>query len=208
MKAHHIVVAVAGGSGSGKSSVVGEARRRIGEEVCLIDQDSYFFSMGDGSGNFDVPHAIDHALLSEHITGLKSGRAIAKPRYSFATHQRSAETDLLQPAPIIILEGLFSYWDEKVRADCDLKILIDAPPDLRFIRRLQRDLRERQRTIDSVINQYLETVRPMHEKYSGVMREQADLILMNDGDLALPVAAMIAEVQRRRGKPSASVAAY
>src|SRR5690242_10943056 len=132
MKGQHILVAVAGGSGSGKSSVVNGALRRIGTDVCLIDQDSYFHSMGDGSGNFDVPHAIDHALLSEHITKLKSGQAIAKPRYSFFTHQRSADTDLLQPSPIIILEGLFSYWDAKVRAACDLKIWIDAPPDLRF----------------------------------------------------------------------------
>jgi len=208
MKARHILVAVAGGSGSGKSSVVSEAMRTIGTEVCLIDQDSYFHSMGDGSGNFDVPHAIDHALLSEHITKLKSGQSIAKPRSSFSSHQRSAETDLLQPAPIIVLEGLFSYWDEKVRAACDLKILIDAPPDLRFIRRLQRDLRERQRTMDSVIAQYLQTVRPMHEKYSGVMREQADLILMNDGELAAPVASMIAAVHRLGGNQSASVAAY
>src|SRR3954468_3167227 len=176
MEEKHIVFAVAGGSGSGKSSVVDEVMRSIGTEVCLIDQDSYFFSKGDGSGNFDVPEAIDHELLSEHITMLKSGRAIAKPRYSFATHQRSNETDLLKPAPIIIIEGLFSYWEEKVRADCELKIFIDAASDLRFIRRLQRDLRERERTIDSVVNQYIETVRPMHEKYSEVMREQADLI--------------------------------
>ena len=164
MEEKRIVFAVAGGSGSGKSSVVQQAIRRIGAAV-VTDQDSYFFSMGDGTGNFDVPQAIDHVLLSEHIRTLKSGRAIAKPRYSFATHQRSAETDLLKPAPIIIIEGLFAYWDEKVRADCELKIFIDAASDLRFIRRLQRDLRERERTIDSVVNQYIETVRPMHEKY-------------------------------------------
>src|SRR4051794_39483064 len=127
MQAQHIVVAVAGGSGSGKTAVVNQAISKLKTEICLVDQDSYFFSMGDGNGNFDVPHAIDHALLSKHIASLKAGRGIAKPRYSFATHQRSAETDLLMPAPIIIVEGLFSYWDEKVKADCDLKILIDAP---------------------------------------------------------------------------------
>jgi uridine kinase len=208
MQAQRIVVAVAGGSGSGKTAVVNQAIRRLKGKICLVDQDSYFFSMGDGSGNFDVPHAIDHALLSEHIATLKSGRGIAKPKYSFATHQRTAETDFLDSAPIIVLEGLFAYWDQKVRAACDLKILIDAPPDLRFIRRLQRDLRERERTIESTISQYLETVRPMHEKYSGVMREHADVIVMNDGDFELPVAAIVEEVQRRRGAGSESVAGH
>ena len=174
-------------------------------EICLVDQDSYFFSMGNGSGNFDVPEAIDHKLLSEHIATLKSGRAIAKPRYSFATHQRSPETEPLNPAPVIILEGIFAYWDEKVRAACDLKIFIDAASDLRFIRRLKRDLRERERTAESVVSQYLESVRPMHHKYSGMMREHADLIVMNDGDLEIPVKQVIGEVRRlRREVPSAA----
>lgn len=201
------VFAVAGGSGSGKSSVVTEVIRRLGTQVCLIDQDSYFFSMGNGDGNFDVPEAIDHRLLSEHITGLRSGRTIAKPRYSFATHQRTNESDLVNPAPIIIIEGLFAFWDEQVRANCDLKIFIDAAPDLRFIRRLQRDLRERERTLESIVKQYLETVRPMHDKYSGIMRQHADLVLMNDGDLESPVMAIIDQIRRLRCENSASHAA-
>jgi uridine kinase len=204
MQEKHIVFAVAGGSGSGKSSVVTEVIRTLGTEVCLIDQDSYFFSMGDGGGNFDVPEAIDHTLLSEHIASLKSGRAIEKPRYSFATHQRSGESDLVNPAPIIIVEGLFAFWDEQVRANCDLKLFIDAASDLRFIRRLQRDLRERERTLESIVRQYLETVRPMHDKYSAVMRQHADLVLVNDGDLQLPVTAIIDEIGRLRRERSAS----
>src|SRR5437763_11086094 len=104
MQEKEIVFAVAGGSGSGKSSVVTEITRKLGTEVCLIDQDSYFFTMGNGKGNFDVPEAIDHGLLSEHIASLRAGRPIAKPRYSFATHQRTKETDLVNPAPIIIVE--------------------------------------------------------------------------------------------------------
>jgi len=201
MQHKHMVLAVAGGSGSGKSSVVTEVIRRLGTEVCLIDQDSYFLSMGDGKGNFDVPESIDHRLLSEHIATLKSGRAIVKPRYSFATHQRSVESDLVKSERVIILEGLFAYWDEQVRANCDVKIFIDAAPDVRFIRRLQRDLRERGRTLESIVTQYLETVRPMHEKYSGIMRQHADSVLMNDSDLQLPVTVMINEISRlSRGK--------
>ncbi len=204
MEEKHIVVAVAGGSGSGKSSVVAEVIRRLGREVCLIDQDSYFFSMGDGSGNFDVPEAIDHRLLLEHIANLRKGRVIAKPRYSFATHERTVQSDLVNPAPIIIVEGLFAFWDEQVRANCDLKLFIDAASDLRFIRRLQRDLRERERTLESIVSQYIETVRPMHDKYSGIMRQYADRVFMNDGDLQSPVTAIIDEIGRLRRERSAS----
>lgn len=205
MQAQPIVVAVAGGSGSGKTSVTNAAINRLQADVCLVDQDSYFFSLGNGSGNFDVPEAIDHKLLSEHISTLKSGGAIAKPRYSFATHQRTAETESLGPAPVIILEGIFAFWDETVRAACDLKIFIDAASDLRFIRRLKRDLLERERTVESVVSQYLESVRPMHNKYSELMREHADLVILNDGDLETVVKQVVGEVQRlRREVPSAA----
>lgn len=180
MGKQRLVIAVAGGSGSGKSSVVRGAIARLGVEACLLDQDSYFLSNGDGAGNFDVPQAIDHQLLSGHMAELKGGGAIRKPRYSFATHQRSSESDILNPARIIVLEGIFAYWDERVRAECDLKIFLDAASDLRFIRRLQRDVRERGRTVDSIIAQYVETVRPMHEKYSTVMQGHADLVITND----------------------------
>lgn len=207
MHEKYMVLAVAGGSGSGKTSVVAETIRRLGTEVCLIDQDSYFFSMGNGSGNFDVPEAIDHKLLAEHIANLRSGRTIAKPRYSFADHQRAAGSDLIKPAPIIIVEGIFAFWDEQVRANCDLNCFIDAAPDLRFIRRLQRDLRERERSIESIVEQYLETVRPMHDKYAGTMRKHADAVLMNDGDLASPAAELLAEIGKLRGERAAAPAA-
>jgi uridine kinase len=206
MREQRLMIAVAGGSGSGKTAVVREAVRRLKEDVCLLDQDSYFFSNGDGNGNFDIPHAIDHELLWKHIAQLKSGSSIGKPRYSFATHQRSAETDRLEPAPIIVLEGLFAYWDERVRSECDLKIFVDAAADLRFIRRLQRDLRERERDIDSIVSQYVETVRPMHKKYSEVLRGHADLILTNDGELEHAIAALLNAIHQmpRRGKSSAA----
>ena len=178
-----LIVAVAGGSGSGKTSVVRETTARLEAKACVLDQDSYFLSNGDGTGNFDVPHAIDHDLLSAHIGQLKAGNAISKPRYSFATHQRVAGSDTLTPARVVVLEGIFAYWDKRVRAACDLRIFVDAASDLRFIRRLQRDLRERERSIDSIVSQYVETVRPMHEKYSRVMREHADLVITNDGVL-------------------------
>jgi uridine kinase len=204
----HTVIAVAGGSGSGKTSIVRELMRKLGEEACLIDQDSYFETMGDGDGNFDVPHAIDHQLLSDHIFRLRSGSLVSKPRYSFATHQRMAATDPISPAPLIILEGLFAYWDDRVRSNCDLKVYIEAAADLRFIRRLKRDVRERERTIDSIVSQYIETVRPMHEKYSQQMCGHADLIIVNDGQMEQPVAMLLDAIHQTVARRKSSVAAH
>src|SRR5260221_5167651 len=120
------VLAVAGGSGSGKSAVVRgmlDGLDRISSS--LLDQDSYYLTMGGGSGNFDAPEAIDHALLSEHVERLAVGEAVAKPQYDFATHHRTGATVTVTPAPLLVVEGLFAYWDERVRRHCDLCVYVD-----------------------------------------------------------------------------------
>jgi uridine kinase len=192
------VLAVAGGSGSGKSAVVrGLLASLQGVPASLLDQDSYYLTMGGGPGNFDAPEAIDHALLSTHVERLAAGEAVAKPQYDFATHQRTSATLTVTPARLLVVEGLFAYWDERVRRLCDLCVYIDADADLRFIRRLQRDVAERGRTLESVVSQYVETVRPMHERYSGQMRQAAHAVILNNSSLDESVRQLNQELRSR-----------
>lgn len=152
-------------------------------DVALLDLDSYYhdrshLSVEERAGvNYDEPYAIDYELLGSHLHQLLSGRNIHKPRYLFSTHTRSREVDVIEPTPIIIVEGLFALWEPGICSLMGLKIYVDANPDLRFIRRLQRDLVERGRTAESVVAQYLQTVRPMHHRYVEPTRMNADLVV-------------------------------
>ena len=161
------VIGITGGSGSGKSTVV----RKIGE-VChsfvSIAQDSYYKSAAYVNNanitafNFDHPDAFDNDLLCQHIRDLKAGKAIDMPQYDFVHHCRRQETIHVEPAPLVILDGLMILYVPEIRELLDLKIYVDTPHDIRFIRRLQRDILERGRTVESVVKQYIDVVRPGH----------------------------------------------
>jgi len=180
------VIGIAGGSGSGKSTIV----QKIGE-VCTsfvsIAQDSYYKSASYVNNanitafNFDHPDAFDNELLCEHILTLKAGKPINMPQYDFVHHCRREETILVKPAPLVILDGLMIFTEPKIRELLDLKIYVDTPHDIRFIRRLQRDILERGRTVDSVVKQYLEVVRPGHFSFIEPTKEFADLIIPEGG---------------------------
>lgn len=183
-----VLIGVAGGTGSGKTTVAHEILKRAGtEQISLIQHDAYYRDLSDlapsqrAMRNFDHPDALDNDLLITHLEELKAGRAIDMPVYDFTTHTRTAQTQCLEPHRIILLEGILIFVDEALRHLMDVKIYVDTHADIRFIRRLQRDIAERGRTMDSVIHQYLATVRPMHREFVEPSKRYADVIIPEGG---------------------------
>ena len=178
------VIGVAGGSGSGKSTVTREVLASIGPDMAaVVMQDDYYLDQTHMSPedrrktNYDHPDAFDWPLMAQHVRALRNGEAIEMPVYDFAADNRSSKTITVNPAPVIVVEGLFALYDAKLRNMMSLKIYVDTASDVRFIRRLQRDITERGRSTENVISQYLETVRPMHKQFIEPTKRNADVIL-------------------------------
>ena len=178
------VIGVAGGSGSGKSTVTRQVLASIGPEMAsVVFQDDYYCDQTHLSAderrktNYDHPQAFDWPLMMQHVQALRHGESIEMPTYDFALHNRASKTIHLKAAPVIVIEGLFALFDAELRKMMSLKIFVDTAADVRFIRRLQRDIAERGRSTESVINQYLETVRPMHKQFIEPTKRHADVIL-------------------------------
>jgi uridine kinase len=183
-----ILIGIAGGSGSGKTLVARTIVRELGSSrVVIIDQDSYYKDLDDipfrdrEARNFDHPDAFDNELLKRHIRELLAGRDIEQPIYDYAEHRRSPETRHIGDHVVVVLEGILIFVDPELRALMDIKLFIDADPDVRFIRRLRRDLVERGRSVDSIIRQYEESVRPMHMQFVEPSKRYADLIVPEGG---------------------------
>lgn len=185
-----LVIGIAGGTGSGKTSVTKKILERIHstESVAVIQHDSYYKDISSYGGktieqmNFDHPDSLETSLLVEHIKRLKQGIAVELPAYNFATHSRMKETKLLQPKEIIIVEGILIFASEELRNLFDIKIFIDTDADERLLRRLQRDILERGRTLDSVMKQYISTVKPMHLEFVEPSKRYADIIIPRGSD--------------------------
>jgi uridine kinase len=182
------VIGVAGGSGSGKSTVADHVIGMAGRDrVAVLALDSYYRDRPDlelslrKQLNYDHPDAFDWELLRNHLSMLRAGQAVDVPVYEFSTFSRETVTTRVRSAPIVVVEGLLILWEPEVRALMDLKVFVDTDADVRFIRRLQRDINERGRTIDSVINQYLATVRPAHEQFIEPSKRYADVIIPHGG---------------------------
>ena len=178
------VIGVAGGSGSGKSTVTRQVLASIGPEMAaVVMQDDYYLDQSHLSPNerhktnYDHPDAFDWPLMMQHVQALRRGEAIEMPEYDFALHNRSHKTIPVKTAPVIVIEGLFALYDAELRKMMSLKIFVDTAPDVRFIRRLQRDIAERGRSTESVISQYMDTVRPMHKQFIEPTKREADVIL-------------------------------
>ena len=182
-----VAVGIAGGTGAGKTTLARLLVKALGE-VIVLDLDSYYLDRSELSPevrdglNFDEPGAFDVSLVVAHLRQLRDGHPVEKPRYSFEHHTRTG-VETLAPAPIVLVEGLFALWWEELRGIFDLKIYLDARPDVRIRRRIERDIESRGRTAESVRRQYEASVRPMHELYVAPTRAHADLVLVNDGDV-------------------------
>jgi len=179
------LIGIAGGTGSGKSTVARRLLARFPGRACLLEFDSYYRDQTHltlqerHAVNYDHPDAIEFDLLLAHLQALLRGETIARPRYCFATHNRLLESEAVKAQPVIVLEGLFALGDARLRQLMDTKLFVDAPADLRFIRRLQRDLDERGRSAASAVAQYLATVRPMHLAWVEPTRVHADTVIDN-----------------------------
>ncbi len=180
------VIGICGGSGSGKTTIVRKISEVVGD-FAFIPQDSYYKSAEYMSNsnitafNFDHPDAFDNDLLISHLERLKNGESVEMPTYDFVRNRRRPETILVKSSKLVIFEGIMIFTDKAVRDRIDLKIFVDTPDDIRFIRRLTRDIKERGRTVDSVIEQYLTVVRPGHYEFIEPTKQYADIIIPEGG---------------------------
>ena len=182
-----LIIGIAGGTGSGKTTVVNQIINELpADEVCVISQDSYYKTTDNLTYeertkiNFDHPRAIDFDLLIEHIANLKAGNIIEQPIYSFVAHNRIKDTVKTHPRKVVIVEGILIFNSEKLRSLFDIKIFVHADADERLIRRVRRDITERGRDIEEVLNRYQDTLKPMHEQFIEPTKNFADIIIPND----------------------------
>ncbi len=183
-----IIIGVAGGTGSGKTTVSSAILDRVGrDEIAYIQHDSYYRDRSflppeeRANANFDHPDALESELLAQHLGALKAGQAVDVPLYDFTTHTRKHETVRVEPRKVILVEGILIFAEKALRELMDIKVFVDTDADVRFIRRLQRDISERGRTVESVIRQYTETVRPMHLEFVEPSKRYADIIVPEGG---------------------------
>lgn len=189
-----MIIGICGGTGSGKTTIARRIVEAVGrEKVILIEQDSYYRNLGDmpldarRQTNFDHPDSIDSDMLVNHIKRLKSDLPIEMPIYDFRTHTRSRETEHIETKPVVIVEGILIFSEPRILDLLDVRVFVDTPDDIRFIRRLQRDITERGRTVDSVIGQYYATVRPMHYEFVEASKRHADLIIPEGGNPSVSI---------------------
>ncbi len=178
-----LFIGIAGGSGSGKTTIAQAVVETLGGQVAMVQHDAYYRHTPELSFderarvNYDHPASLETELLVEHLMALRGGKSIEKPVYDFAEHLRSPETVTVAPARVILIEGILVLFEPELRTELDLKIFVDTDPDLRLARRIERDIEERGRTVRAVIDQYFATVRPMHLEFVEPSKRYADLII-------------------------------
>jgi len=206
-----LVIGVAGGTGSGKTTIANVILDRVGpERVAYLPHDAYYKDLSGlprkqrKAVNFDHPDSLDSHLMFEHIQALKRGETIDLPVYDFTTHSRTNKTNPVGPQPVIVVEGILIFAERELREEMDIKIFVDTDADVRFIRRLERDIAERGRTVESVIHQYQSTVRPMHLEFVEPSKRYADVIIPKGGynqvamDMIIaPIKTMLQEMEHQ-----------
>ena len=197
-----LMIGIAGGSGSGKSTLTKRLQEIFGDDVTVIKHDDYYKALDDMpfeercKQNYDHPDAYDTPLMIEHLKELKAGRAVECPVYDFKVHNRSDRIRKVEPTHVIVVDGILIFAEPELRRLFDIKLFVDTDADVRVLRRIRRDAEERGRSLDSVINQYLNTVKPMHEAFVEPSKKYADLIIPNGGKD--PVVLEILEQRIRR----------
>ena len=199
-----LIIGISGGTGSGKTTVANRILESVrADEVVFIQQDLYYRDLKDmpldyrNAANFDHPDALDNELLVNHVRRLKAGEPIELPLYDFKTHTRLKETRVVEPKPIVIVEGILIFADPRLLEQMDIKVFVDTPDDIRFIRRLRRDVAERGRTVESVIEQYLGTVRPMHMQFVEPSKRHADVIIPEGGHNLVSIDLLSGKIRER-----------
>lgn len=190
------LIGITGGSGSGKTTFAKKLLAQVSEDIGVLHMDSYYLPSQpksnvtkSGKPNFDHPDAFDWNLLRTHITTLKAGGKINTPVYDFTTSSRTEKTHTIGPCKVLLFEGIFTLFDQDIRDMLDIKSFLHVDSDIRFTRRLHRDVKERGRSLESVISQYYETVRPMYQKYLAPQRQYADFIVGEETDIAASILA-------------------
>lgn len=198
-----ILIGIAGGTGSGKTTLADKLIDSFGDdEVSILRHDNYYKRHDDmcyeerSKLNYDHPDAFDTALLCEHICKLKEGEQIYMPVYDYSIYNRSEETILVKPAPVIVLEGILIFAEPSLCDLMDIKVFVDTDADVRILRRIIRDVKERGRSLDSVINQYLTTVKPMHEQFVEPSKRRADIIIPEGGENIVALDMLIERVRK------------
>jgi uridine kinase len=197
-----LVIGIAGGTGSGKTTVANAIFKQVGENiVSYLPHDAYYRDLSNlpraqrAAVNFDHPNSLDTALMKKHIEQLKSGQMIDLPIYDFTNHCRTQETKKILPNPVILVEGILIFVDSELRDLFDVKLFVDTDADIRLIRRIQRDITERGRTVDSVLQQYQATVRPMHLEFVEPSKRYADVIIPEGGHNVVALEMVIARIE-------------
>src|SRR5688572_23036292 len=197
-----LVLGIAGGTGSGKTTIANKIVEAIGERAVSIDHDSYYADLSHlpfeqrQQVNFDHPDALDSDLLIQHLRELRSGRPFFKPHYDFRTHVRTSETTRIDPAPVVVVEGILTLAIADLRAMFDIKVFVETAADIRLMRRIRRDLEQRGRTFAEIREQYYKTVRPMHLAFVEPSKEFADVIIPEGGNNAIAIDLLVRYMER------------
>jgi len=209
-----LIIGVAGGSGSGKTTVAKNVADALGSlSVAFIDMDAYYRNFSElfieerRRLNWDHPDAFDFDLLTEHLSRLSSRQSVDKPVYDFVTHLRSDDTVRVDPSDVIVIDGILLFVDERVRDLCDVKVFVDADADIRLIRRIQRDLSSRGRPLGEIIDQYLSTVQPMHLQFVEPSKRYADIIVPRGGHNSVAIEMIVAKIKQRLGYSASGLTA-
>ena len=202
-----ILIGIAGGTGSGKTTLADRLVDSFGEdEVSILRHDNYYKRHDEmtyderAQLNYDHPDAFDTELLCEHIRMLKDGKAVEMPVYDYTIHNRSSDVVVVHPAPVIVLEGILIFAETSLCELMDIKVFVDTDADVRILRRILRDVKERERSLDSVISQYLTTVKPMHEQFVEPSKRRADIIIPEGGQNIVALQMLIERVKKHLRK--------